>query len=64
MLGLAMAMSSTDHLYLAVAYAFGGLMAGIFARFGRFASRRRVCDRQPDRDHRGGRGDGRGGRHL
>ena len=37
-LGLAMAMSSTDHLYLAVAYAFGGLMAGIFARFGRFAS--------------------------
>ena len=37
-LGLAMAMSAADHMVLAVAYAFGGLMAGIFARFGRFAS--------------------------
>ncbi len=37
-LGLAMAMSAGDHMVLAVAYAFGGLMAGIFARFGRFAS--------------------------
>lgn len=37
-LGLAMAMSGPDKLYLAAAYAFGGLVAGIFARFGRFAS--------------------------
>ncbi|HIW74460.1 MAG TPA: SpoIIE family protein phosphatase [Firmicutes bacterium] len=37
-LGLAMAMSASGQPTLAVAYAFGGLMAGIFARFGRFAS--------------------------
>ena len=37
-LGLAMSMAGADHLYLAAAYAFGGLVAGIFARFGRFAS--------------------------
>lgn len=36
-LGVAMAMASPDHLVLAAAYAFGGLMAGIFSRFGRFA---------------------------
>lgn len=33
-----MAMVGTDHMYLAAAFAFGGLLAGIFARFGRFAS--------------------------
>lgn len=37
-LGLAMAMASPDYMYLAAAYAFGGMLAGIFARFGRFAS--------------------------
>lgn len=37
-LGLSLAMASPDHLHLAAAYAFGGLLAGIFARFGRFAS--------------------------
>ena len=37
-LGVAMAMASPDHLVLAAAYAFGGLMAGIFARFGKFAA--------------------------
>lgn len=37
-LGLAMAMSNPDYMYLAAAYAFGGLLAGLFARFGRFAS--------------------------
>lgn len=37
-LGLAMAMPGSDHMYLAAAFAFGGLMAGIFSRFGRFAS--------------------------
>ncbi len=37
-LGLAMTMASPDRLYLAAAYSFGGLMAGIFSRFGRFAA--------------------------
>ena len=37
-LGLAMAMSAPEQPVLAVSYAFGGLMAGIFARFGRFAA--------------------------
>ncbi len=37
-LGLAMSMANTQNLYLAAAFAFGGLIAGIFARFGRFAS--------------------------
>lgn len=37
-LGLAMAMAAPDSLHLAAAYAFGGLMAGIFSRFGRLAS--------------------------
>lgn len=37
-LGLAMSMADTRFLYLAAAYAFGGFIAGIFARFGRFAS--------------------------
>lgn len=33
-----MALASPEHLVLAAAYAFGGLMAGIFARFGKFAA--------------------------
>jgi stage II sporulation protein E len=37
-LGIAMSMAGSEHLYLAAAFAFGGLVAGIFARFGRFAS--------------------------
>ncbi|NLN81795.1 MAG: SpoIIE family protein phosphatase [Clostridiales bacterium] len=37
-LGLAMAMTGTEYLYLAAAFSFGGLVAGIFARYGRFAS--------------------------
>ncbi|MDD2417928.1 MAG: SpoIIE family protein phosphatase [Oscillospiraceae bacterium] len=37
-LGLAMSMTGPEYMYLAAAYAFGGLTAGIFARFGRFAS--------------------------
>lgn len=37
-LGLCMAMAQPEHLYLAAAYSFGGLTAGIFSRFGRFAS--------------------------
>ncbi len=37
-LGLALSMMGTEHLYLAAAFAFGGLVAGIFARYGRFAS--------------------------
>ncbi|MDD4414216.1 MAG: SpoIIE family protein phosphatase [Oscillospiraceae bacterium] len=37
-LGLAMSMTGPEYMYLAAAYAFGGLIAGIFARFGRFAS--------------------------
>lgn len=37
-LGLAMSLTDTDHTYLAAAYSFGGLLAGMFSRFGRFAS--------------------------
>ncbi len=37
-LGVAMALASPDRLVLAAAYAFGGLMAGIFARLGKFAA--------------------------
>ncbi len=37
-LGVTMALASPEHLVLAAAYAFGGLMAGIFARFGKFAA--------------------------
>ncbi|MCL2487705.1 MAG: SpoIIE family protein phosphatase, partial [Oscillospiraceae bacterium] len=37
-IGVALAMTSPEHSYLAVAYAFGGLVAGLFSRFGRVAS--------------------------
>ena len=37
-LGLAMSLAAPDHAYLAAAYSFGGLLAGMFSRFGRFAS--------------------------
>lgn len=37
-LGVAMALAAPERLVLAAAYAFGGLMAGIFARFGKFAA--------------------------
>lgn len=37
-LGVAMALASPSHLVLAAAYAFGGLIGGIFSRFGKFAT--------------------------
>lgn len=37
-LGITMLLGSPTHTYLAGAYAFGGLLAGVFARFGRIAS--------------------------
>lgn len=37
-LGVAMLLGNPAHTYLAGAYAFGGLLAGVFARFGRIAS--------------------------
>lgn len=36
-LGVAMALCAPDRLYLAVALAFGGLLGGMFSRYGRFA---------------------------
>lgn len=36
-LGAALALSAPDRLYVALAFAFGGLLAGIFSRYGRFA---------------------------
>lgn len=37
-LGIAMLLGTPTHTYLAGAYALGGLLAGVFARFGRIAS--------------------------
>ncbi len=37
-LGLAMSMASSENLHLAAAFSLGGLLAGIFSRFGRFAA--------------------------
>ncbi len=37
-LGVAMALATPDYAHLAVAYAFSGLVAGIFSRFGRLAA--------------------------
>lgn len=37
-LGVALALTDPAHSYLAVAYAFGGLLAGMFARLGRIAA--------------------------
>ncbi len=37
-MGVTMALGNPEQAHLAAAYAFGGLMAGIFSRFGRFAT--------------------------
>ena len=37
-LGTAMALAAPDQMFLAPAYALGGLMAGVFSRFGKLAS--------------------------
>jgi stage II sporulation protein E len=37
-LGVALALSAPDTVYVAVGMAFGGLLAGVFSRYGRFAA--------------------------
>ncbi len=37
-LGLAMSLTGENSAYVAAAYAFGGLLAGMFSRLGRFAA--------------------------